>query len=202
MFARRFFSFLSSLFRGFQQLYLTLVAVLIGRQCLGLWIAATVGRARIGYRIFVILMVLEGGFCNHPSLTPLSSTLNLSPISATRTIDFTRTRNRNRSVDLFHTLTFFCVFERNRGLQSDMPSGLSGAEKMSGVGITFVEDVNGALYVKSLVPGGSAADSGQVQVGDEFSYGKSYLSCVACCLHLKNAELVFCTFTPNPHTHI
>ena len=47
-----------------------------------------------------------------------------------------------------------------------MPNGLSGAEKMCGVGITFVEDVNGALYVKSLVPGGSAAESGQVQVGD------------------------------------
>ena len=46
-----------------------------------------------------------------------------------------------------------------------MPNGLSGAEKMCGVGITFVEDVNGALYVKSLVPGGSAAESGQVQVG-------------------------------------
>ena len=160
------------------------------------------GKNRSPDRIFVILMVLEkGGFCTHPSLpkTHLSSTLNHSRISATLTIDFTRTRNRNRSVDL--RLHFFCVFERNRGLQSDMPSGLSGAEKMSGVGITFVEDVNGALYVKSLVPGGSAADSGQVQVGDEFSCGKSYLSCVAC-LHLKNAELVFCTFTPNPHTHI
>ena len=59
-----------------------------------------------------------------------------------------------------------------------MPSGLSGAEKMSGVGITFVEDVNGALYVKSLVPGGSAAESGQVQVGDELmevSWSNVYL---------------------------
>mmetsp|Transcript_27235 Transcript_27235/g.55599 ORF Transcript_27235/g.55599 Transcript_27235/m.55599 type:complete len:148 (+) Transcript_27235:163-606(+) len=43
---------------------------------------------------------------------------------------------------------------------------LSGGEKLCGVGITFVEDSNGALYVKSLVPGGSAAQSGQVQVGD------------------------------------
>ena len=43
--------------------------------------------------------------------------------------------------------------------------GLAG-DKMCGVGITFVEDSNGALYVKSLVPGGSAAQSGQVQVGD------------------------------------
>ena len=37
-------------------------------------------------------------------------------------------------------------------------------EKMCGVGITFVEDNNGALYVKSLVPGGSSARSGSVQV--------------------------------------
>ena len=43
--------------------------------------------------------------------------------------------------------------------------GLAG-DKMCGVGITFIEDSNGALYVKSLVPGGSAAQSGQVQVGD------------------------------------
>jgi hypothetical protein len=35
---------------------------------------------------------------------------------------------------------------------------------MCGVGITFVEDNNGALYVKSLVPGGSSARSGSVQV--------------------------------------
>ena len=37
-------------------------------------------------------------------------------------------------------------------------------EKLCGVGITFVEDVNGALYVKSLVACGSAANSGQIQV--------------------------------------
>ena len=37
-------------------------------------------------------------------------------------------------------------------------------ERMCGVGITFVEDHNGALYVKSLVPGGSSARSGSVQV--------------------------------------
>jgi hypothetical protein len=35
---------------------------------------------------------------------------------------------------------------------------------MCGVGITFVEDNQGALYVKSLVPGGSSARSGNVQV--------------------------------------
>lgn len=43
--------------------------------------------------------------------------------------------------------------------------GLKG-EKLCGVGITFVEDSNGALYVKSLVNGGSAALSGQIQIGD------------------------------------
>jgi hypothetical protein len=37
-------------------------------------------------------------------------------------------------------------------------------EKLCGVGITFVEDGNGALFVKSLVAGGSAALSGQIQV--------------------------------------
>jgi len=54
----------------------------------------------------------------------------------------------------------------SRGLNDQIPGkpGFSSAEKMCGVGITFVEDSNGALYVKSLVPGGSAAQSGQVQV--------------------------------------
>jgi hypothetical protein len=37
------------------------------------------------------------------------------------------------------------------------------AEKC-GVGITFVEDQEGALVVKSLVPGGPAARSGNVMV--------------------------------------
>ncbi len=41
---------------------------------------------------------------------------------------------------------------------------LISGEKLCGVGITFVEDGNGALFVKSLVAGGSAALSGQIQV--------------------------------------
>ena len=46
-----------------------------------------------------------------------------------------------------------------------MPSaGFAPVDKMCGVGITFVEDNTGALFVKSLVPGGSAAQSEQVQV--------------------------------------
>jgi hypothetical protein len=43
-------------------------------------------------------------------------------------------------------------------------SNLISGEKLCGVGITFVEDGNGALFVKSLVAGGSAALSGQIQV--------------------------------------
>ncbi len=43
-------------------------------------------------------------------------------------------------------------------------SAFTAGEKLCGVGITFVEDSNGALYVKSLVRGGSAALSGQIQV--------------------------------------
>mmetsp|Transcript_6565 Transcript_6565/g.20684 ORF Transcript_6565/g.20684 Transcript_6565/m.20684 type:complete len:121 (-) Transcript_6565:54-416(-) len=35
-----------------------------------------------------------------------------------------------------------------------------------GVGITFVEDENGALFVKSFVEGGSAAECGQIERGD------------------------------------
>mmetsp|Transcript_33687 Transcript_33687/g.79745 ORF Transcript_33687/g.79745 Transcript_33687/m.79745 type:complete len:143 (-) Transcript_33687:108-536(-) len=43
--------------------------------------------------------------------------------------------------------------------------GASG-EKLCGVGITFVEGTNGALFVKNLVPHGSAAKSQQILVGD------------------------------------
>ena len=42
---------------------------------------------------------------------------------------------------------------------------LIAGEKLCGVGITFVEDSNGALYVKSLVNGGSAALLGSGNVG-------------------------------------
>mmetsp|Transcript_6572 Transcript_6572/g.15006 ORF Transcript_6572/g.15006 Transcript_6572/m.15006 type:complete len:146 (-) Transcript_6572:122-559(-) len=48
------------------------------------------------------------------------------------------------------------------------PDGLGNldTDKLCGVGITFVEDTNGALYVKNLVPDGSAARSGLIHIGD------------------------------------
>jgi hypothetical protein len=73
----------------------------------------------------------------------------------------------------------------------------SAGEKLCGVGITFVEDSNGALYVKSLVNGGSAALSGQIQVDRRFgcSSGYSFLFTDFChrlgMSYLKSIEIMY-----------
>ena len=56
------------------------------------------------------------------------------------------------------------VGESNPNVLADADEACCTGEKLCGVGITFVEDSNGALYVKSLVPNGSAAQSQQILV--------------------------------------